>query len=68
MKLYKIIFGDCEGRKASNNEQTIEWASSKREAEKIARENHDGDYLSTVQEVKLKTDKKSLLEFLNRET
>lgn len=67
MKFYKIIYGDCEGFKARQNIQTVEWATTKKEAEKIARENHDGDYHSTIHEIELKTDKASLLEFLNKE-
>lgn len=66
MKLYRIDYGDCEGFKRRNGETTVEWASNLRLAERIARENHDGDYLSRITIVDVPTDKAGLLEFLNR--
>lgn len=66
MRLYRIDYGDCEGFKRRNNEQTVEWASNKRDAERIARENHDGDYHSRVTVVDVPADKAGLIEFLNK--
>lgn len=66
MRLYRIDYGDCEGFKRRNREQTVEWAGNLRDAERIARENHDGDYHSTVTAVDVPTGKAGLIEFLNR--
>lgn len=66
MKLYRIDYGDCEGFKARNGETTVEWARNKRDAERIARDNNDGDYHSRITEVFVPTDKTGLIEFLNR--
>lgn len=66
MRLYRIDYGDCEGFKARNNETVVEWAGNRRDAERIARENHDGDYLSHISAIDVPTDKAGLIEFLNR--
>jgi len=66
MRLYRIDYGDCEGFKRRNGEQTVEWAGNRRDAERIARENHDGDYRSRISEIDVPTDKAGLIEFLNR--
>lgn len=65
MKFYRIDYGDWGGR-FHENDQTIEWATNKREAEKIAREADDGAYKSTITEIDVPTDKDGLLGFLNR--
>lgn len=65
MILYRIDYGDCERTKFRNNEQTVEWASNLRAAERIARENDDGDYHSTITKVAVPTDKAGLIAFLN---
>jgi hypothetical protein len=66
VKLYRIDYGDCEGFKAQNNEQTVEWTGNLRNAKRIARENHDGDYHSRISVVDVPTHKSGLIEFLNR--
>lgn len=66
MRIYRIDYGDCEGMRRRNGEQTVEWAGNKRDAERIARESHDGDYLSRVTAVEVPADKAGLIEFLNR--
>lgn len=65
MKLYLVEYGDCEGFRRQNGEQTKEWASNKKDAARIANENHDGDYKSSVKLLDVPTDKKGLIEFLN---
>lgn len=65
MKFYRIDYGDCMCRKFDNREQTVEWATNKREAERVARENDDGDYKSRVTEIEIPMNKSGLLEFLN---
>jgi len=64
MKFYRIDYGDW-GLRFIHGEQSVEWATNKRDAERIARENDDGDYLSTINEIDVPTDKKGLLVFLN---
>lgn len=66
MRLYRIDYGDCEGFRARNHETVVEWAGNKRDAERIARENHDGDYRPRITEIDVPTDKAGLIVFLNR--
>jgi len=64
MKFYRIDYGDW-GQRFIHGEQSVEWATNKRDAERIARENNDGDYLSKINEIDVPTDKNRLLVFLN---
>lgn len=66
MRLYRIDYGDCEGFKARNGETVVEWTGTKRDAERIARDNHDGDYHSRITPIEVPTDKAGLIGFLNR--
>lgn len=65
MRVYRIDYGDCEGFKAKRREAVVEWAGNLRDASRIARENHDGDYLSRITAVDVPTGKAGLLAFLN---
>lgn len=64
MKFYKIRYGDW-GRRYAPEDQIAEWTTNRKEAERIAKDNADGDYESKIFEIDIPTDKAGLLDWLN---